>query len=76
MADIELREQDENRILGAAAPAIMGLLKRRRESAVMKLIGEYRNGNTSLMNTISEIATLEGMLADVRARLEDHNKGR
>lgn len=76
MADIDLREQDENRILGAAAPAIIGLLKRRRESAIMRLIGEYRNGNNSLTNTIAEISTLEGMLADVRARLEDHNKGR
>lgn len=65
----EIPSGDQLKILFHAAPALIPLLRLRREQSVQKLIGELRNGTADLRATATEIATYDDLLREIERTL-------
>lgn len=64
---------DEDRILGIAAPAVLGVLRRRRETTLSRLHGDYRAGVSDFRSTVAEFVTLTELIQELERKLEAAN---
>ena len=67
--------RDEIKILGMAAPAVISMLRRKREECIGRLISNYRQGVPDLRNIVAELSTVEGMLSEMNINVIQYEKG-
>lgn len=60
---------DDARILRVAAPALLPILRARRDNILERLQGEYRNGVRDFTNTIAEFVTYSDLIKDLERKL-------
>lgn len=64
---------DEDRILAVAAPAVLGVLRRRRDNVLGKLESDYRSGVSDFRSIVAEYITYSDLIRELERKLEANN---
>lgn len=64
-----LSEEDELALIGVAAPALLSLLEKRRDTSLAQLYGEFRKGTADLRPVVATYCAYVDLIRDIENKL-------
>ena len=69
MDNTDIDTLNDGRVLKIAAPVLLPLLDKRKKSAIGKLLGQFRMGNSDLVGYVAELSSIYGLYEDITNKI-------
>ncbi len=68
-------DSDEIRIISLAAPVLLKMLRKKEETVIRRICGEFRNGHTEQTANLAELCSIRDMCHEITTGLREQDKG-